>query len=109
LYFFRSSLESGALMMTRRTWEGAAKCALRLFLLEEDTLGLNFTVFAAEKDGRVSGGYTGAGVMAWRGCAGTHSDLHVYTTPLSGMIDAPEPATQIQGGWPANPQGHPPF
>ena len=36
LYFSRSSLERGALMIVRRTLEGAEKCALRDFLLEED-------------------------------------------------------------------------
>lgn len=35
LYFSRSSLLRGALMMTRRTLEGAEKCALRDFLREE--------------------------------------------------------------------------
>lgn len=35
LYFSRSSLLRGALMMTRRTLEGAVKCALRDFLREE--------------------------------------------------------------------------
>lgn len=35
LYFSRSSLLRGALMMVRRTLEGAPKCALRDFLLEE--------------------------------------------------------------------------
>ena len=36
LYFSRSSLERGALMIVRGTLEGAEKCALRDFLLEED-------------------------------------------------------------------------
>lgn len=36
LYFSRSSLERGALMMVRRTLEGAEKCAFLDFLLEED-------------------------------------------------------------------------
>lgn len=35
LYFSRSSLLNGALMMVRRTLEGAVKCALRDFRLEE--------------------------------------------------------------------------
>ena len=35
LCFSRSSLLRGALMMVRRTLEGAEKCALRDFLLEE--------------------------------------------------------------------------
>lgn len=29
-------------MMVRLTWEGALKCLLRAFLLEEDTILLNF-------------------------------------------------------------------
>ena len=37
LYFSRSSLLSGALMMTRRTLEGAEKCALRALRREEET------------------------------------------------------------------------
>lgn len=35
LYFSRSSLLKGALMIVRLTLEGALKCALRDFLLEE--------------------------------------------------------------------------
>lgn len=35
LYFSRSSLERGALMIVRRTLDGALKCALRDFLREE--------------------------------------------------------------------------
>jgi hypothetical protein len=37
LYFSRSSLLSGALMMSRRTLEGALKCALRDLRLEDET------------------------------------------------------------------------
>lgn len=40
LYFSRSSLLSGALMMTRRTLEGAEKCALRALRREEETAKL---------------------------------------------------------------------
>lgn len=49
--FSRSSLESGALMITRRTLEGAPKWSLRDFLLEEWRLLLIF-VMMAEVDGR---------------------------------------------------------
>lgn len=97
-------------MMTRRTCEGAEKCALRLFLLEEDTLGLNFTVFGGGKrQAGEQGAHRAVGEGSWRVGAGTYSDLHVYTTPLSGMIDAPEPATQIQGGVARHTQGAPPL
>lgn len=51
LYFSRSSLLRGALMIVRRTLEGAEKCALRDFLLEEDRaahgLGQSAVCFAA--------------------------------------------------------------
>jgi hypothetical protein len=42
LYFALSSDESGADMSLCRTLDGAVKCALRLFRLEDETLALNF-------------------------------------------------------------------
>lgn len=39
-------MESGALMRTRRTEDGAEKWALRFFRREEETLGLYFIVVA---------------------------------------------------------------
>ncbi|URE39896.1 hypothetical protein MUK42_33062 [Musa troglodytarum] len=42
LYLLRRSAESGALISTRRTLDGAVKCAFRDFLRELDTRGLYF-------------------------------------------------------------------
>ena len=44
LYFDRSSVESGALISTRRTLDGAEKCALRHLRRELVTRGLYFIV-----------------------------------------------------------------
>lgn len=46
LYFSRSSLLNGALMITRRTLDGAEKCALRDFRLEEWTSGSSSCQYA---------------------------------------------------------------
>jgi len=48
LYFSRSSLLRGALMMVRRTLEGAEKCALRDFLLEEDRAVVTASVLLSQ-------------------------------------------------------------
>ena len=41
-YLARRSLLKGALMILRRMWDGAVKCALRFFLREEETLAFSF-------------------------------------------------------------------
>lgn len=53
LCFLRSSLLSGALISFLLTLEGAVKCRLRHFRLEEDTVLLNFISLAEKKGTRV--------------------------------------------------------
>lgn len=67
-------MESGALMMMRRTCEGAVKCSFLLFLLEEETLGLNLTILYLPPCTRRNerGGQSEKGTQ---GTAVSHGDL----------------------------------
>jgi len=49
-YLFRSSDESAELISTRRTDEGALKCALRDLFRFEDTAGSNFMAKTTRKE-----------------------------------------------------------